>query len=137
MKLSHLLSVLVVLLIASASASDNKIIDNKISPCMNIKYSPEVIDCMMQIAKRTKKEYSMAFKDYLTSSLNKDEISRDKESFITIAKKAKEGWDLYTENECLAQAAVYEKGKDGYNSEYNICLIEKYSQRIEYYKENK
>ena len=141
MKLFSALSFFIILISASASASasdkDIKNANEIIKNCMNIKYSPDVIDCMMKKEKETKKEYNKEFEEYLKSELNQDEISHDKESFTKLARKAKEGWDLYSESECLAEAASYEKNKDGYNATYNICLIEKNIQRIKYYKENK
>lgn len=139
MKSFSTLSFFMILLTASASASDKEknTTNETIKPCMNIKYSPDVIDCMMKKEKEIKKEYNKEFEIYLKSELNQDEISNDKQSFTIIAKKAKEGWDTYAKNECLAEAASYEKNKDGYNATYNICLIERHSQRIKYYKENK
>lgn len=141
MKSFSTLSFFMILLTASASASasdkEKNTTNETIKPCMNIKYSPDVIDCMMKKEKEIKKEYNKEFEIYLKSELNQDEISNDKQSFTIIAKKAKEGWDTYAKNECLAEAASYEKNKDGYNATYNICLIERHSQRIKYYKENK
>jgi len=142
-KLFSVLSFFIILISASASASasasdkDKKNTNEIIEKCMNIKYSPDVIDCMMKKEKETKKAYNKEFEAYLKSELNQDEISRDKESFTKLAREAKEGWDLYSENECLAEAASYEKNNDGYNATYNICLIEKNTQRINYYKEHK
>ena len=97
----------------------------------------EEVNPKIEKEKETKKEYNKEFEIYLKSELNQDEIIHDKESFTKLVRKAKEGWDLYTENECLAEAANYEKDNDGYNATYNICLIGKNIQRIKYYKENK
>ncbi len=103
---------------------------------MNIKYSPYVTDCMMNEVEKVKKEYNGEFSNYLKSPKTQDKITHNKKTLIQLANKAKEGWDLYMENECLAEASVYEKHNDSYNATYNICLIEKYNQRIEYYKNN-
>lgn len=139
MKSFNMIAFLIILISASASASDEEknATSEIIKICMNIKYSPDVIDCMMKKQKETKKEYNKEFEIYLKSELNQDEIVHDKRSFTKLVKKAKEGWDLYTENECLAEAASYEKNNDGYNATYNICLIQKNIQRIKYYQENK
>ena len=123
-----------------AFASENDKVKEKfnerIKPCMNIKYSPDVIDCMMGEVEKAKKEYNGEFKKYLKSTKNQDEITHNQETLAQLANKAKDGWNLYMENECLAEASVYEKHNDSYNATYNICLIEKYNQRIEYYKNN-
>ena len=137
MKSFSRISFLIMLISASASDEEKNTTSEIIKTCMNIKYSPDVIDCMMKKEKETKKEYNKEFEIYLKSELNQDEIIHDKESFTKLVKKAKEGWDLYTENECLAEAANYEKNNDGYNATYNICLMGKNIQRIKYYKENK
>ena len=137
MKSFSRISFLIMLISASASDEEKNTTSEIIKTCMNIKYSPDVIDCMMKKEKETKKEYNKEFEIYLKSELNQDEIIHDKESFTKLVRKANEGWDLYTENECLAEAANYEKDNDGYNATYNICLIGKNIQRIKYYKENK
>ena len=143
MKSFNMIAFLIILISASASASASASDEEKnatseiIKICMNIKYSPDVIDCMMKKQKETKKEYNKEFEIYLKSELNQDEIVHDKRTFTKLVKKAKEAWDLYTENECLAEAASYEKNNDGYNATYNLCLIQKNIQRIKYYKENK
>jgi uncharacterized protein YecT (DUF1311 family) len=135
----NLLALILIVQIASASEADkvkNKF-DDRIKPCMNIKYSPDVIDCMMKEAKKAQTEYNREFENYLKSTKNQDEITHNKNTLIKLANKAKSGWDLYMENECLAEASVYENHNDGYNATYNTCLIDKYNQRIEYYKSNK
>lgn len=137
MKSFNMVAFLIILISASASDEEKNATSEIIKICMNIKYSPDVIDCMMKKQKETKKEYNKEFEIYLKSELNQDEIVHDKRLFTKLVKKAKEGWDLYTENECLAEAASYEKNNDGYNATYNICLIQKNIQRIKYYKENK
>lgn len=137
----HITSSFFILLItantnANATTKEKNRTNEIIKPCMNIEYSPYVIDCMIKKQKKTKKEYNDEFKVYLKSKSNQNENNKETESIINFSKRAKDGWDLYAENECLAEASYYEKNNDGYNAKYNICLIDKYSQRIEYYREN-
>lgn len=134
MRVTHFLSALLMSPTAHASVAD--IIQTKfyerIKPCMNSKDAPEVADCMITEAKQCQKKYQSEFKKYLASIAFQDEISHDKGHLIAFAKKAKQGWDMYMQNECLAKSSDYVE----HNYSYNLCLIEKYNQRIEYYKTN-
>lgn len=76
---------------AAETGELNNKIDEKIKPCMNIKYSANVIDCIMKEAKESQQEYAKEFNWYLGSTKNKDEINHNKDILIIVAKKAPKG----------------------------------------------
>ncbi|MBT0723146.1 DUF1311 domain-containing protein [Rosenbergiella sp. S61] len=83
------------------------------------------------------KEYNKKYKIYLDSIKNNKERPENIKKINSLAKEAKANWDLYVKKECLAEALVFEKGSYGFNDTYHSCLINNYTKRIKYYKENK
>ncbi|WP_261641546.1 hypothetical protein [Erwinia mallotivora] len=108
-------------------------ITDALKPCMSIRHSGEVESCLIDLKEQKEKEY----KSYIQSVKNSKESPADKIKIINIEQKAKEGWDVYLKNSCLAEVALYEKDSYGYNSKYNVCLTENYLSRIDYYIKNK
>lgn len=105
-----------------------------LAPCMGIKHSVEVMSCLMDLADSKEKEYESQFKIYLQAIASLKEDKQDLKRMISLEKRAKKGWDIYTENSCLAAVTIYEKGSYGYNADYYNCLIINYSKRIDFYK---
>ncbi len=111
--------------------------DNASFPyCTNMSHTAEITVCIMDVAIQKKKEYQRSFNKYFQSISSPEERPYDKATVARLARKAKKGWDTYIENECLAEASVYEKNSYGYNDTYHICLITGYDSRIKYYKKN-
>ncbi|AXF78067.1 hypothetical protein LU631_04165 [Erwinia tracheiphila] len=105
-----------------------------LAPCMGIKHSVEVMSCLMDLADSKKKEYESQFKVYLQAIASLKEDQRDQQRMTEREKKAKEGWDIYTENSCMAAVTLYEKERFAYKAKYYNCIIINYSKRIDFYK---
>ncbi|EXU75386.1 hypothetical protein [Erwinia mallotivora] len=120
-----------------AELVEKNTITEALKPCMSIRHSGEVESCLIDLKEQKEKDYEKEYKSYIQSVKNSKETPADKIKIINIEQKAKEGWDVYLKNSCLAEVALYEKDSFGYNSKYYVCLTGNYLSRIDYYIKNK
>lgn len=103
--------------------------------CYKKPMSPAVQDCMIYLSTQNKRKYEAEYEKFIVKVVSSKKDFTNYNDFFSSIKKAKESWDRYIDNECLAEGYINEKNSVALYTDYNACLATAYEKRINYYKD--
>ena len=115
-----------------ASAEDN--VDSVLASCRAKVVTDEAYLCIDDYRVKIEKEYNNEFSVLMGKIKQNKKYIMNYNDLNKNLLSSKRLWDKWINSECLTEASLNEKDTKYYYSVYHTCLIEKQSERINYYR---